>query len=124
MASKEYEALLALLLEAVEHVQPKQEGAQQGVPIGISNRHIHLSQKDVDALFGSDYRLTPMKELAQPGQYACKETVTICGPKGAIEKVRVLGPVRSNTQIEILAGDGYKLGVKACLLYTSDAADE
>lgn len=113
MASKEYEALLALLLEAVEHVQPKQEGAQQGVPVGISNRHIHLSQKDVDALFGSGYQLTPMKDLAQPGQYACKETVTICGPKGAIEKVRVLGPVRSNTQIEILAGDGYKLGVKA-----------
>ena len=84
MASKEYEALLALLLEAVEHVQPKQAEAEQGVPVGVSNRHIHLSQKDVDALFGTGYQLTPMKDLAQPGQYACKETVTICGPKGAI----------------------------------------
>lgn len=123
MASKEYEALLALLFEAVEHVQPKQAEAEQGVPVGVSNRHIHLSQKDVDALFGTGYQLTPMKDLAQPGQYACKETVTICGPKGAIEKVRVLGPVRSKTQIEILAGDGYKLGVKAPAKLSGDLDD-
>lgn len=75
-----------------------------GVPVGISNRHIHLSQADLDQLFGAGYQLTPMKELSQPGQFACKETVTICGPKGAIEKVRVLGPVRKETQIEIVAG--------------------
>lgn len=113
MASKEYEALLTLMLEAIDRVQPKNNDNPKGVPVGVSNRHIHLSQKDVDALFGSGYQLTPMKDLSQPGQYACKETVTICGPKGAIEKVRVLGPVRSKTQIEILAGDSYKLGVKA-----------
>lgn len=123
MASKEYEALLTLLLEAVENVQPKQAKTEQGVPVGVSNRHIHLSQKDVDALFGTGYQLTPMKDLAQPGQYACKETVTICGPKGAIEKVRVLGPVRSKTQIEILAGDGYKLGVKAPAKLSGDLDD-
>ena len=54
-----------------------------------------------------------MKDLSQPGQYACKETVTVCGPKGAIEKVRILGPVRGKTQVEILAGDCFKLGLKA-----------
>ena len=57
--------------------------------------------------------MTPIKDLSQPGQFACKEMVTICGPKGAIEKVRVLGPVRNKTQVEILTGDGFKLGVSA-----------
>ena len=55
--------------------------------------------------------MTKLKDLSQPKQYACKETVTICGPNGAIEKVRILGPVRSKTQVEILEGDCYKLGV-------------
>ncbi|CDG02451.1 Putative Phosphate propanoyltransferase [Clostridium chauvoei JF4335] len=55
--------------------------------------------------------MTKIKDLSQPGQYACKETLTICGPKGAIEKVRILGPTRSKTQVEVLAGDCFKLGV-------------
>lgn len=114
MVSKEYEAILEALLQAVQSVSPSTAASgAPGIPVGISNRHIHLSQKDLDALFGPGYQLTPMKDLSQPGQFACKETVTICGPKGAIEKVRVLGPVRSDTQIEIVAGDGFKLGVKA-----------
>ena len=83
------------------------------IPVGVSNRHIHLSQADTDVLFGAGYQLRSMKALAQPGQFGCKETLTICGPKGAIEKVRVLGPVRSKTQVEVLAGDAYKLGVIA-----------
>lgn len=83
------------------------------IPLGISNRHIHLSQQDLDLLFGKNYELTNIKNLGQPGQFACKETVTVCGPKGAIEKMRVLGPVRKQSQIEILLGDNYKLGLKA-----------
>ncbi|WDP90300.1 MAG: phosphate propanoyltransferase [Desulfobacter sp.] len=83
------------------------------IPVGVSNRHIHLSQEDVEALFGNGHELQELKPLSQPGQYGCKETVTICGPKGAIEKVRVLGPTRSKTQVEVLAGDAYKLGVIA-----------
>lgn len=113
MASKEYEAVLKLLLEAVQTANGNAVKAPGGIPVGVSNRHIHLSQADLDVLFGPGYQLTPIKDLSQPGQFACKETVTICGPKGAIEKIRVLGPVRSKSQIEILTGDGFKLGAKA-----------
>lgn len=108
-----YDAVLKLLLEAVEKTVEKPQAQKNGISVGISNRHLHLSQEDVNALFGEGYQLTVLKELSQPGQFGCKETVTICGPKGAIEKVRVLGPVRSKTQVEILAGDCFKLGVKA-----------
>lgn len=83
------------------------------VPIGVSNRHIHVSQEDLELLFGKGYELTPMKELKQPGQYAAKETVTIIGPKGSFENVRILGPVRSKSQIEVSLSDGFRLGVKA-----------
>ena len=90
------------------------------IPIGISNRHIHLSRSDLDICFGESYELTPIKDLNQPGQYACKETMTICGPKGAIEKVRVLGPVREKTQVEILAKDNFTLGINAPLRISGD----
>lgn len=123
MASKEYEVLMQALLKAVQEASKENATSNAtGVPVGISNRHIHLSQADLDQLFGAGYQLTPMKELSQPGQFACKETVTICGPKGAIEKVRVLGPVRKETQIEIVAGDCFKLGVKAPAKLSGDLA--
>lgn len=81
------------------------------VPVGVSGRHIHLSQEHLEQLFGTGYELTPIKDLSQPGQYASKECVTLAGPKGVIQKVRVLGPVRSKTQVEVLAGDTFKLGI-------------
>ena len=84
-----------------------------GIPIGISNRHIHLSRNDLETLFGKGYELTPMKDLSQPGQYACKEVLTIVGPSmRPIENVRVLGPVRSSSQVEISKTDSYVLKVK------------
>jgi putative phosphotransacetylase len=86
---------------------------QGGIPIGVSNRHIHLSKKDLETLFGEGYELTPMKDLSQPGQYACKEVLTIIGPSmRPIENVRVLGPVRKASQVEISATDSYVLKVK------------
>ena len=86
---------------------------QGGIPIGVSNRHIHLSKKDLETLFGEGYELTPMKDLSQPGQYACKEVLTIIGPSmRPIENVRVLGPVRGASQVEISATDSYVLKVK------------
>jgi len=88
-------------------------GEANEVPIGISNRHIHLSRADADKLFGAGYELTPMKDLSQPGQFACKETLTIIGPSlRPIENVRVLGPLRSSSQVEISKTDSYVLKVK------------
>jgi putative phosphotransacetylase len=81
------------------------------VPIAVSNRHIHLSKEHVERLFGRNYQLNKWKDLSQPGQFASKETVTLIGPKGKLEKVRVLGPARGNTQIEISLFDGYTLGI-------------
>ena len=83
------------------------------VPIGVSNRHIHLNKADLETLFGAGYELTPLKDLSQPGQYACKELLTIVGPSlRPIENVRVLGPLRKNSQVEISATDSYVLKVK------------
>lgn len=82
------------------------------VPVGISNRHIHLTREHVDILFGKGYQLKKMKDLKQPGQYACEETVTIEGPKGKIHHVRILGPERKQSQLEISKTDSFVLGVK------------
>ena len=86
---------------------------EKPIPIGISNRHVHLSKADLEVLFGQGYELRRLKELSQPGQYACAETVILAGPKGCIEQVRILGPVRSQTQVEVLKSDGFRLGVNA-----------
>lgn len=82
------------------------------IPIGVSNRHAHLSREDLDILFGPGYELTHAKDLKQPGQYASNEKINIRGPKGEIKNVRVLGPLRDKTQVEISLTDGFTLGVK------------
>lgn len=82
------------------------------VVVGVSNRHIHLSQEDLEKLFGAGYKLSKMKDMKQPGQFAAKETVIIEGSKGKFEGVRILGPVRKETQVEISISDSFKLGVK------------
>lgn len=83
------------------------------VPVGVSNRHIHLSQQDLETLFGKGYELTPVKDLSQPGQFACKEQLTLIGPSlRAIEGVRVLGPIRSSSQVEISRTDSFTLKIK------------
>jgi len=81
------------------------------VPVGVSNRHIHLSQTHLEQLFGPGYPLRKMKDLKQYGQFAAEETVTLIGPKGKISNVRILGPVRKQTQVEISRTDSYVLGV-------------
>jgi acetate kinase len=72
---------------------------------------VHLSRTDVDALFGEGHSLTPAQPLSQPGQFACKETVNLVGPKGRVERVRVLGPERSKSQVEISMTEQFKLGI-------------
>ncbi len=81
------------------------------IPIEVSAHHIHLSQAHVEALFGADHQLTHHGDLSQPGQYACKEQLAIVGPKGRIERVRVLGPARKATQVEIAMTEQFKLGI-------------
>jgi putative phosphotransacetylase len=93
---------------------------KKALPIALSNRHIHLSEKDLYVLFGEDYELTKMKDLSQPGQFACDEKVDIVGPKGTLKGVRVLGPVRKNTQIEVSVSDAFALGVKPVIRNSGD----
>lgn len=81
------------------------------IPVGVSNRHIHVSEADMAVLFGSGYKLNHFKDLKQPGQYAAEEKVDLVGPKGTISGVRVLGPTRGQTQIEISRTDSIKLGL-------------
>ncbi len=90
------------------------------LPIALSNRHVHLSQADIETLFGQGHQLVELKALSQPGQYACEEKVDLVGPKGTIKGVRVLGPARSNTQVEISLSDGFVLGVKAPIKESGD----
>jgi putative phosphotransacetylase len=85
------------------------------VKVNVSNRHIHISRKDIDSLFGVGYQLTKKIDLMQPGQWAANETLTLIGPKGRIEKVRILGPERKETQVEISMTDARVLGVRADL---------
>ncbi len=90
------------------------------IPAAGSNRHIHLSGDDIEKLFGAGYELNNFKNLSQPGQYAAKEKVDIQGSKGIIKGVRVLGPARNDTQVEIFYGDSYKLGIKPLVRMSGD----
>ena len=118
MDNNNIELITRLVMEAID----KKENASNGyvVPIGVSARHIHLTQEHVEILFGEGYQLTKKKEL-MGGQFAANELVTIVGLKlRAIENVRVLGPVRSKSQVEISATDAIKLGVKAPIRPSGD----
>lgn len=108
-SEQELQALVSKVINAIGDSTT----AEGNIPVGISNRHIHLSHEHVEALFGKGYQLTPLKELSQPGQYACKEQLTIVGPSmRAIEGVRVLGPERKRSQVEISRTDSYVLKLK------------
>lgn len=82
------------------------------IPAAASNRHVHISAADREKLFGPGYALKVLRPLSQPGQYACEEKLTVVGPKGCIGEVRVLGPERPETQVEVSLTDTYKLGIK------------
>lgn len=90
------------------------------VNIGVSNRHVHLKKEDLECLFGHDYELIQDRELTQPGMYAAKEKVTIKTAKGEISNVRVLGPLRNYTQVEISKTDAYKLGINPPIRTSGD----
>jgi acetate kinase len=96
---------------------------QRPFPVEVSAHHIHLTQEHVEALFGPGHQLTRHAELSQPGQYACKEQLAIVGPKGRIERVRVLGPTRKYSQVEISMTEQFKLGVHPPIRESGDIAD-
>lgn len=104
------EQLAAIVTQAV--MQELQKGSRR-VPVGISVRHIHLTRSNIDWLFGRNYQLTPKKALSQPGQYACEECLDVIGPKGVLTKVRILGPERSSTQVELSQTDCRTIGISA-----------
>lgn len=120
MEQQTVEMITKLVLQTINRMEEKSSGYQ--VPVGVSARHIHLTREHVEALFGEGYQLTKKKEL-MGGQYACNETVTVVGLKlRAIENVRVLGPVRKASQLEISATDAMKLGVAAPIRESGNVA--
>lgn len=90
------------------------------VPAGVSARHVHLSREDLDRLFGPGYALHPCKALSQPGQFAAQERVAVAGPRGELANVRVLGPVRGKTQVELTFSEAKKLGVPGQVRMSGD----
>ena len=85
------------------------------VPVGISNHHVHLTEEHIEVLFGKGAKLHPTKPLSQPGQFACEETLQVVGHKGSLEHVRILGPARKESQVELSQTDARKLGFNAPL---------
>lgn len=120
MEQQTVEMITKMVLQSLNKMESGSNGYQ--VPVGVSARHIHLTQEHVEALFGKGYQLTKKKDL-MGGQYACNETVTVVGLKlRAIENVRVLGPVRKASQLEISATDAMKLGIAAPIRESGNVA--
>jgi putative phosphotransacetylase len=90
------------------------------VHIGVSARHIHLSQAHIEILFGQGYTLHEFKSLSQPGQFAAEEVVSVQGTKGRMDKIRILGPARSETQLEVSRTDSFSLGLNPPLRQSGD----
>ena len=111
-------------LRAIERnqllVSMKEDEAELPIPVEISAHHVHLSQSDVEKLFGPGHQLTPEHELSQPGQFACAEKVHLVGPKGRIANVRVLGPTRKETQVEIAMTEQFKVGIQPPIRQSGD----
>ena len=93
------------------------------VLVEISARHVHVSQEHLEILFGKGYKLTPKKDLSQPGQFACEERVTVVGPKKELAGVSILGPCRKATQVELSLTDARSIGVKAPIRESGDVAE-
>ena len=92
------------------------------VLVETSARHVHVTQADLETLFGAGYELTHKKDLSQPGQFACEERIQVIGPKGSFPKVSILGPVRPETQVELSASDARSIGVAAPCRESGDVA--
>ncbi|UXH43305.1 phosphate propanoyltransferase [Rossellomorea vietnamensis] len=112
-------AIQTIVEEVMSRLSQETE-KKHSVPMAVSARHCHVSQSDLEVLFGEDYKLTKKADLSQPGQFAANESITIVGPRGSLEKVRILGPARTMTQVEVSRTDSIKLGVKPPLRESGD----
>ncbi len=92
------------------------------VLVETSARHVHVTEKDLETLFGAGYQLTKKKDLSQPGQYACVERVDVVGPKKTLSGVSILGPCRNATQVELSLTDARSIGVVAPIRESGDIA--
>lgn len=108
------QAIMQIVDDVIAELLPKKHAAlrHNEIPIGISARHIHLKQEHVEHLFGKGATLTVQKWLTQSGQFAANETLQVVGPKGNVTNVRVLGPARTLTQVEISHTDAVALGIQ------------
>ncbi len=127
MKEQTIERITQLVMESIqkakisqEELKPINKGGGFIIPVGVSARHVHLCQKDIETLFGKGYQLTKRSEL-MGGQFASNETVTIVGLKlRAIENVRILGPARRESQVEVSVTDSFKLGIKVPIRESGD----
>ncbi len=94
------------------------------VPIEVSARHAHISRADLDILFGKGYQLKPIKDLSQKGQFASEETVCVKTDKGEIKEVRILGPERKHTQVELTKTEARELGINPPVAECTSCAGE
>lgn len=108
-------SIVARVIADIGQVQPR------SIPVELSARHVHLSAEHVRQLFGHD--LSFERELSQPGQFLCKERVRLIGPRGILDKVAILGPVREETQVEISLTDARTLGIAAPIRHSGDLAE-
>lgn len=110
-------------VEAVVEAVVRELKDKMMVEVEASGRHVHLCREDVERLFGSGYKLTKVRDLSQPGQYVCKERVSLTGPKGTIHNVVILGPERKETQAEVSMTDTLVLGIRPPVRLSGDIAD-
>ncbi len=112
------ETIRSLSMQYVSRIIKSQKPFK--IPVEISAHHVHLAQEHVEVLFGAGHQLTRQSDLSQPGQFACKEQVALVGPKGRVERVRVLGPARKSTQIEVAMTEQFKLGINPPIRESGD----
>ena len=108
--------------DIIKEVVIRLERSKKGIICNVSNRHVHLSEDDIEKLFGAGYKLKKTRDLIQPGEYVTSDTVDLIGPKRTIKKVRVLGPPRKNSQVEVSCTDTFTLGIEVPVRNSGDIA--
>jgi putative phosphotransacetylase len=112
-----------LVKEIVGEIKLRAERSVTPVPVGVSNRHVHFTREDFKAVFGADAEPVLFRQLRQPGFFACEQQVSVEGPKGALRNVRMIGPYRTYTQVEVSLGDARALGLEPPIRDSGKLAD-